>query len=91
MPDRFARFSDSLGNPARRAIAVTPSDSTDFLNTGDVPKSLYIGGAGTLVVQMVDDTATVTFSGLLAGTTLDVRPRRVLATGTTATNIIALG
>lgn len=88
MPDRFASLADAPDQPARRAFVVTPSDSTDFVSTGDVPKFLVVGGAGTLVVQMVDDTATVSVP-VAANQQLDIRVRRVLATGTTATNIVA--
>jgi hypothetical protein len=90
MPDNFAFSSDSVFAPARSCFSVTPSDATDYANTGSVPKALYIGGAGDLVVQMVDDSATVTFTGLAAGVLLPIRPRRILADGTTCTAIVAL-
>jgi hypothetical protein len=74
-------------NPARGAIAVTPSDVT--LLVSDV-KALYVGGAGDIAVNMRGSTTTVTFSGCSAGQLLPVQVDRVLATGTTATNIVAL-
>jgi hypothetical protein len=53
------------------------------------PCVLYIGGAGNLRVLTAsgDD---VTFTGVLAGSYLPVQVQRVFATGTTATNIIAI-
>lgn len=71
---------------ARRAAAVTTSDSSIF---EEPTRAVYIGGAGTLKVDMVSG-GTVTFTGLLAGTLLPVQVVRIYATGTTATSIIAL-
>jgi hypothetical protein len=73
-------------NPASRASAVTPSDSVDFSYPA---RALYIGGAGNVVVILEDETA-VTFSGVPAGFILPVVCRRVNATDTTATLIVAL-
>ena len=55
----------------------------------DAPCVLYIGGAGNLRVLTAggDD---VTFTGVLAGSYLPVQVQRVFATGTSATNIIAI-
>lgn len=83
-------------NPAIIAKAVTPSDTTDLRDSfSEVsPRSLYIGGAGNLNVVMdqsdAADTA-VLFSGVLAGTILPIRVKKVMSTSTTATNIVALG
>ena len=78
------RLANSV-DPATRAVAVTPSDST-ILNA----RSLYIGGAGNVAVQtVVDPATTVIFNGVPAGTILPVTVLRVLA-ATTATNIVAL-
>lgn len=71
--------------------AVTPSDSADL-----VKQTRYIqtGGAGNLAVQMFDPAtcrlANVTLTGLAAGQVIAISTRRILATGTTATNIVAL-
>ena len=80
---------------AARAAAVTPSNTTDITSvstqdgTGNNGCVLYIGGYGDVKV----DTAggdTVTFTGVLGGTFFPVQELRVYATGTTATNIVAL-
>jgi hypothetical protein len=84
--DKYTHSFNNITDPSNDAIAVTPSDNTDL---SYVTKSLYIGGAGNLKVIMKSG-ATVTFNGLLVGTTLNIRASRILATGTTATNIIAL-
>jgi hypothetical protein len=66
------------------ASSVTPSDTTEIRAT-----SLYVGGAGNVAVEMAggDD---VTFSGVVAGTQLFIEVAKIKATGTTATNILAL-
>lgn len=86
MSDAFALNADSVFAPARRVRAVTPADDTD-LSLG-VCKALLIGGGGTISLIAADDTAAVTLT-VEAGV-LPVRAKRVRATGTTATDIVAL-
>lgn len=87
MADRFASGTDSVLASARQAVAVTPSDASDLT---DLPKALYVGGYGDVSLILADDSAPVAFTGVAAGTILPVRARRVRATGTTATAIVAL-
>lgn len=75
-------------DPAVKAVAVTPSDSTDL--TVAPCRALWVGGAGAVAVILADDTSGVTFSAVPAGTLLRVAAKRVLSTGTTATAILAL-
>jgi len=82
----FRHFSDSLDSPAQRAADVTPSDSTDLASGA---RSLWIGAAGDVRLTTVGGD-TVTFVGCTGGSVLPVCVARVHATGTTATNIIAL-
>lgn len=70
---------------AHGAIAVTPSDSTIL----QVTRGLYVGSAGDVAVEMTDGQ-TVTFTSVQAGTVLPLQVTKVLSTGTTAGNIIAL-
>ena len=73
--------------PARRAGAVTPSDTVDLTSYA---KALYVGAAGNVRVLTVggEDADAVTFANHPVGW-LPVQVRRVLATGTTATQIVA--
>lgn len=73
-------------DPAANAAAVTPHDTNELT---DVTTRLFIGGAGNLKVTMMSGV-DVTLTGVLAGSILPLRVRRVYATGTTATNIVAL-
>jgi len=70
---------------------VVPADSGDTLlrgNSGKPPKGIYVGGDGN--VDAIDfDGTVVTFTGVVAGTILPIRPRDI-ATSTTATLMIAL-
>lgn len=70
-----------------KAIAVTPSDTTDLVNGHT--KAIFIGTAGTLAVVM-SDGGTITFTGLSAGVIHLLSVARIKTTGTTATNIVAL-
>lgn len=79
--------------PARRGIPVTPSDTLDVTNqAGDkapcYAKALYVGVSGNVtVVHAADSTGTgVLYTGVAIGW-FPVQVRRVMATGTTATNI----
>lgn len=86
MPDRFSRNLPSLISPATAAFAVTPNDTLDL---PEVTRAVYIGASGVLAVRM-SSGETVTFPGVLGGSTLPLRIDRVLATGTTATGIVGL-
>ena len=89
MADDFQHTAEGLDSPADNAVAVTPNDSTDLAN---VPRAIYVGTAGNLVVHMKNGSGTaasVTFSAVPVGV-LPIRPTRVLATGTTASNIVAI-
>jgi hypothetical protein len=70
--------------PAGYGVAVTPSDSTVFHTT----RALYVGSGGSLAVQ--DINGTVTYANVPAGYILPVQVKAVLATGTTASSIVAL-
>ena len=67
------------------AATITPSDSTTFKQS----RGLYIGGAGNVAVTMADGTA-MTFNALAVGVVHPLSVIQVKATGTTATNIVAL-
>lgn len=87
MPDAFGGTLDSVSAPATRGLAVVPHDVNPL---GDVPKALYVGGAGTVVARGSGGGGDVVFRGLAAGTVLPFRALFVRATGTTATDIVAL-
>jgi hypothetical protein len=68
----------------RDAVAVVPSD------TGAITASaLYIGATGDVSVDMLNGRTNVLFKAVPVGV-LAATVTRVYATGTTATNILAL-
>ena len=72
---------------AKSVYAVTPSDTVDLVQ--GATKGLYIGGAGNVKMDMADGT-TITFTALSAGMIHPISAKRVYATGTTATLILAV-
>ena len=84
--DRFASYATGLDSPAGDAASVTPNDGADLATAS---RALYIGGTGNVAVVTVGGD-TVTFANVPSAAILPVRVARVLATGTTATNIVAL-
>lgn len=69
------------------AEAVTPHDVNTLV--GGLSRELYIGGAGNITVRMAGG-GVVPFLGLPAGAILRIAVSGVNATGTTATNIVAI-
>lgn len=72
-------------------VSVTPSDSVDIPKNdqGRTPRRLRVTGAGNVAVNLTGG-GTATLTGLSAGQVVLCGVTRVLATGTTATGIIAL-
>ena len=72
--------------PFTHGAAVTPSDSTVLTQA---TLALYVGTAGNVAITWVTG-GNNTFVAVPAGTVLPVRASKVLSTGTTAINIVAL-
>ena len=99
MRDRWPVNHQPIDQP-KLAFAVTPSDTLDLPGSSSTPsyaKELWIGGStnSALAVIMAGDKTnsgsgtSVTFSNVPAGR-FPYQVRRVMATGTTVTNIVAL-
>lgn len=73
------------GDVAGGAYAVTPSDSATLAGV----KALYIGVTGDVAVVTRERSTAVTFKAHPVGY-MPVEVLKVLATGTTATDILAL-
>jgi hypothetical protein len=67
--------------------AITPHD-TDPLPV--VPKAIYVGTGGDVTLRGIGAEADVTFRNLPSGYYFCVRASHVRATGTTATDLVAL-
>jgi hypothetical protein len=84
--DPFKNSVTGLSAPAQSAVAVVPSDTTDLAFT---TRAVYVGSGGHLSVRMAGQTTAIVFRNLPISL-LPIRVDRILATGTTATDIIAL-
>jgi len=80
-------FIESADMPADDAEVVVPHDTTNLAKTS---RALYVGVGGDVSVEMAGTGSAIVFTGVLAGTVLPIRVTRVNATGTTATNMVAL-
>lgn len=84
--DEWAAKGGTVSSPATGGEAVTPHDVNDFTNAS---RAIYVGSAGDVAAVMVNGTVLV-FKAVPAGTMLPIRCRRINATNTTATNMVAV-
>lgn len=85
MPDLFDTYVEGLESPASHLDTITPSDSTDLLQT---TRAINVAGAGFVRVTTKEgDTGTVYVA---EGGVFPIRATRIWATGTTATGIVGL-
>lgn len=87
MPDFFPRGTDALTSPSRNPQALATHDTNPLT---DIPKAIYVGTGGTVILRGVDSSADTTWLNVPSGTTLLVRPSHIRATGTTASGFIGL-
>ena len=85
--DPFQATFDSVTTSARAPFPIVPHDTNELTV---VPKALYVGTGGDLTLRGVSGTTDVTFKNVASGQVLDVRAQYVRATGTSATDILAL-
>ena len=85
MTERYENRGYAL-DPIMDGEAVSPSDSVDLT---DNTRGLYVGVSGDVKVNL-ELGATITLVGLAAGVIHPIKVRRVWATGTDATSIVAL-
>lgn len=83
--DLFKSFSTSLSAPATRLIAITPSDTEDLTY---VLRAICVAESGLVRVQTLGGDEADFY--VAAGVAFPIRVTRVMATGTTATDIRGL-
>lgn len=87
MADQFSAVVDTVGAPARRAAAVVPDDAAPL---AEVPKALFVGTGGDIVMAGADDVADSVWKNVQDGSILPFRAMFVRASGTTASDLLAL-
>lgn len=85
MPDPYDSYQPGLESPIFGAESVTPDDEDEF----DRPsRALYVGTGGNISVLM-HNGVEITYTNVPDGSWMPLRCRRVNATGTNATDIVA--
>jgi hypothetical protein len=87
MADPFTRVADTATAPARLAVPVIPSDT---LALADIPKALFVGTGGAIAMRGVGGGSDQVWKNVQDGSILPFRAQYVRATGTTASDILAL-
>lgn len=85
--DHFENATDSLIAPAKAAFPIAPNDSQPLPVTA---KAIYVGSGGDLVMRAVDSGENVRFANVASGSILPIRVTAVLASGTTASDLVGL-
>ena len=80
-------FAPGQDAPAVETATVTPHNTNDLAVTC---RALWIGTGGDVALMAAGDTIAVTLKNVANGTLLPVKTKRVLVTGTTAGDIVAL-
>ena len=93
MADRYSAFTSNLSDPSSSAFAVTANDNIGAAFSQPT-RGVFVGTGGNIAVVMVGyrgvGNTSITFSNVQSGAILPIRVVQVLATGTTANNIIGL-
>lgn len=76
----------SMLEPSGDAVALTKSDTDDLR---EISRAIWVGGAGDITVIM-SSGSSVLISSVPAGTLLPIRIRKLMSTGTSASNVVAL-
>ena len=83
--DAEDRTGGGLGEPATCWFEITPHDDE---NLPILPRAIYVGVAGDVVMR--DKRGVTCIFKTMAVGEHPMRPKRILSTGTSATNIIGL-
>ena len=87
MTDPFKSHETALTSPARKGFSITPNDSVDLSVTC---RAMFVGVAGDISVILADDSSSIVFKNVPAGSVLPISVKRVEATLTTASDILGL-
>ncbi len=85
MTDKFASHQSGLDSPATMLATIVPNDTADLSWS---TRALAVSASGTIRLTTVDGFDDSIY--VVAGAPFPIRARRVWATGTNATGIVAL-
>lgn len=88
MSDPFQTHADAAFAPSRAPFAIVPSDTQALAL---VPKGIYVGTGGDVVLRGIDGAADVTYRNLPDSSYVAVRALYVRLTGTTASDLVGEG
>jgi len=88
MSDPFQTHADAASAPSRAPFAIVPNDSQPLPL---VPKGIYVGTGGDLVLRGIAGVADVTYRNLPDASYVAVRAAYVSATGTIASDLVGEG
>ena len=86
MKDRFSSHAPGLTAPLDEGFEVTPDDAVDL---PEVTRAVFLGQGGDLAVQFPSGNEVV-FRNIKSGVLYPLRLSRILATGTTASDLLGL-
>lgn len=84
MPDSQT-YSDGATAPSTAPFAIVPDDTQPL---PALPKGIYVGTGGTVVLRGIAGNADVTYRNLPDASYIAVRALYVRATGTTASDLV---
>jgi hypothetical protein len=85
--DRFETLASGLSAPAAASAAIVPSDTAPLPS---IPRAIYVGTGGDLVMRGKLDDADLTWRNVPSGALLPFRAGWVRASGTSAADLVAL-
>ena len=86
MKDTFSGFTHGLTAPLRGGFDITPDDTSEL---SEVTRAVYVGQGGDMAIEL-SGGGSVVLKGLKPGVIYPLRLARVLATGTTATDLVGM-
>lgn len=84
--DLFLQSAASLISPLENGFAITPHNTNELAH---ITRELYVGTGGNIALELKEGDS-ITLTNVADSMRLPLRVRKVLATGTTATNIVGL-
>jgi hypothetical protein len=86
-PVEFLSSQSGLGQPGKHLVSITPDDHYDLPQH---VRGIYIGSSGALNLIANGDTATATLSVTDVGAVIPIITKRVMDTGTVASNLVGI-